>query len=117
MECTNEVFGRRDGNAGCVVIIAIVLLCVAVSWARRNPGTAAMVVCALAAIGLAWYMWDKHSQSESKCKLFDTHYGKKLENYEKDFKIAEDNFGQTKKVADVTDVAIGEIEQDLRTLS
>lgn len=117
MECTNEIFGRRDGNAGCVIIIAIVLLCVAVSWARRNPGTAAMVVCALAAIGLAWYIWDKHSQSESKRKLFDTHYGKMLEKYEGDFKIVEDNFAKTKKAADVIDVAIGEIERDLRTLS
>ena len=109
----------RLGNSdiGCLVVVTIIGLCMLVSWARKQPEMAAMVVGALATIWIAWNLWKTFRLSQAKRKAFESRYGAMLEKFEKDVAIVEESLKQTKAAADSVDRGLAEVERKLRSLS
>lgn len=110
-------FRKGGSDTGCLIVVAIVALCAAVSWVRKQPETAAMVVGALAAIWIAWNVWKSFRLSQAKRKAFESRYGAMLEKFEKDVAIVEESLKQTKAAADSVDRGWAEVERKLRSLS
>lgn len=117
---------KEEGCIGCIGILVVIGL---VKWAydkllpwvsthvNETIGIVVGFVVAIFAIWQACRAWNSHCQSERKRAFFDQKFGKILEKYKKDFPIVESNLEQTRKVADATDVAIGELDKKLRTFS
>ena len=106
-----------DSDNGCIGILAIIGICVAVAWARNHIGTAAMVVCAGAAIWLAWRLWEKHKLSETKRRFFELRFGGMLDNFKRDISSIETNCRQAENVDTSTEEDIKRLERELKSLT
>lgn len=105
------------GNIGCMLMLALIGLCMAVSWAMEHPKPATVAGCAIVVMWLVWFLWKKHRESVAMRKAFDIRFGAMLDDVENNTNVAANALGQFERNVAPTDRAISEMALELNKLA